>query len=264
MDIEPNTPILPENYLSKNEEVKELQNRSLNLHLEFDEKISGRLSFHNFEHIFAAVKGAMILYDEAINGNDIFNLMKDLNDWNKNKKEEEQISFEEFADVLRLAFSFHDLGNIAEVINGKVVLRENGLYEADGAEERSIEIAKILLANHQQLQKYIDLICHIINETKFNFNEDGGESRPFAVFVRVVDQIMTNYLRRDYSEFIEGLQQEAIDERKKPLEENTIKDFPKTRLSQLLVGFNSEEIKQKLAKIMNPYIPKNNSVPQLV
>lgn len=277
--------VVPEFYFSKNEKVKELQISSLDMHLQFDEKRPRRFSFHNFEHIFAAVKGAMILYEKAKQENDdIFGLRVDLERWNNSHdlQGNNAISFEEFADVLRLAFSFHDLGNIADVIDGKVVLRESGLYKADGAEERSIEIARIMLRDKPELQKYLPLIEHLIEETKYNYLEkedkegNTGNARPFAVFVRVVDQIMTNYLRRDYPEFIEGLQEEAIDEKKEPLSKEKIENFTTTRLPELLVNLPQdrfprlseltlEQIKQKLNEIIRPFIPKNNNlIPILV
>lgn len=64
--------VVPEFYLSKNEKVKELQNKCLKMHFEFDKKRLRRFSFHNFEHIFAAVEGAMILYEKAKQGDVIF------------------------------------------------------------------------------------------------------------------------------------------------------------------------------------------------
>lgn len=112
-----------ESYFSENPEIKRLQTEALEAHLLFDENRCYRfppnvnfdvkkhkLSFHNFEHIKTAVEGAMILFDEAFkNNNDIFNLKADFDKWNQGKGEEEKISFEELADVFRLAFSFHDL-----------------------------------------------------------------------------------------------------------------------------------------------------------
>lgn len=130
--------VVPEFYLSKNEKVKELQNNCLDMHSEFDKKRQEKYSFHNSHHVSAAVKGAMILYEKAKQGDDIFGLQKDLERWNKmhNLKGDDAIKFEELADVLRLAFSFHDLGNIADIVDGKVVLREGGLYKAEGAEKK--------------------------------------------------------------------------------------------------------------------------------
>lgn len=135
-----------------------------------------------------------------------------------------------------------------------------------------------MLENKPELQKYLPLIEHLIEETKYRYIEEEdkegntGNARPFAVFIRVVDQIMTNYLRRDYPQFIEGLQEEAKDEGKNPLPEEVIKNFTNTRLPELLAnlpqdrfqGLNLDQIKAKLNEIMKPFIPENNDIPTLV
>lgn len=122
------------------------------------------------------------------------------------------------------------------------------------------------------------MIEHLIEETKYHYikEEDKGgntgNARPFAVFVRVVDQIMTNYLRRDYPQFIEGLQEEARDEKRIPLSDEEIKNFTNKRLPELLanlpqdrsLGLTYDQIKAKLNEIMKPFIPENNHIPILV
>lgn len=109
------------------------------------------------------------------------------------------------------------------------------------------------------------LVRHIIQETKFNFNQEAGRNSPFAVFVRVVDQIITNYLRRDYPEFIEGLNIEFNEEGKEFLDEDIIINFARARFPQLISdNLEKKELASQLMEIIKPYIPKNNKISSLV
>lgn len=94
-----------------------------------------------------------------------------------------------------MAFAAHDLGNIVSGFdkNGNIIFLDK--YQANGAEERSKQIAEHLISklslNDDQKRKFLPLIAYLIDQTKFLFDE-GGENKPFARFVRVVDQIGGN------------------------------------------------------------------------
>ena len=132
-----------------------------------------------------------MLVNAASSGNDPLGLMNDLAKWNK-EHSDEQIEKSELPVVVSLAFACHDLGNIAEEIleeDGKVKLSFLLQYQTQGAEDKSQQIAEKVIKSsdipEEQKRRFLPLVLHLINETKF---QPDGEAL-FGVFARVVDQI---------------------------------------------------------------------------
>lgn len=162
-------------------------------HWEFNEQFwSGKDSFHNAEHIQATILAAEKLIEAALAGNDPLGIMKDLEKWNKQHPGSE-IKKKELLDVVKLAFAFHDLGNIAQETStqpdGKIELDFLDKYQAKGAEERSQKIAEaVIMASDippEQKKRFLPFVLHLISETTYMPRKEA----PFGIFVRVVDQI---------------------------------------------------------------------------
>jgi len=150
------------------------------------------------------------LIKAALNGNDPLGIMADLTKWNE-QHPDGQIKQEELLTVIKLAFACHDLGNIAEKAligpNNETRLVFLSQYKADGAEDRSQEITEIVIKAspmpEEQKARFLPLIQHLINETKFMPEKEA----PFGIFSRVVDQI-GNDLFNTNEERIVGLLEE--------------------------------------------------------
>lgn len=171
----------------------EVVSQSLAWHDEFNRKSwQGKDSFHDREHVRATLTAAGRLIEAAQAGNDPLGILDDLRRWNE-QHPETQISQDELPEVIKITFALHDTGNIAERVikrNGKSL--ESVFYEhykADNAESRSQEIAEKVIGasrlTEDQKRKFLSLVKHLINETKFALSGDV----PFGVFARVVDQV---------------------------------------------------------------------------
>jgi len=181
----------------------------LGWHDEFDQRW-GKDSFHNRHHIEATMKAASTLVAKAMEGNDPLGILQDLKDWN-DKNPSSQVTNDELPTVVSLAFALHDLGNIASGLkNGKITFLDK--YQANGAEERSQEIAEEVINNSKlssnQKQRWLPLIKHLIGQT--TYQPQGQE--PFGLFARVADQIGNGVLNIKRDEMVDGLLNEMVGE----------------------------------------------------
>ena len=191
--LESPTFIPKETWLSK--EVGVVVEKCLKFHNQFDKKLNLPASYHNDFHIKATLASSQLLMRAAIDeGNDPLGLVRDLDLWNS-KYPDNFIEKNELENILKLAFSCHDLGNIANVpkiIDGKINLLFLPKYKAEGAEERSGQIAQKLIRlmniSEKEKQRILHLVLHLIRETKYTQEKEGA----FGQFVRVVDQIGGN------------------------------------------------------------------------
>jgi hypothetical protein len=90
-------------------------------------------------------------------------------------------------------------------------------YTAKGAEERSIQIAREIIEKSglydEKKNRYLLLIKHLIGQTTFQ-PTDEDKNKPFATFVRVVDQIGGNLFNtQSREESIFGLVEENVFEK---------------------------------------------------
>jgi len=155
---------------------------------------------------------------------DPLNLRKDLQNWNQ-ANPNAQITKIEFLEVVRLAFSMHDLGNIAcgvKVDGGDLQLDYLDGYRAEGAEERSIQIAREIIEksglDEEKKRRYLPLIEYLINQTVFKPQKPSQEdkNKPFYIFVQVVDQIGGNLFNtQSRKESVFGLVEEQVFEQDK-------------------------------------------------
>jgi len=205
--------------------VKEIIQLSLNFHKEFDRRWKEDkrhfASYHNENHIQATIDAATQLINKAFNEEmDPLDLRKHLQNWNQ-ANPNAQITKSEFLEVVCLAFSMHDLGNIACGVKvdekGDLQLDYLDGYTAKGAEERSVKIAEEIVNNsdldEEKKNRYLLLIKHLIEQTTFQ-PTDEDKNKPFANFVRVVDQIGGNLFNSQRTEeIVAGLIEEGIFEK---------------------------------------------------
>lgn len=248
-------------FFSENKAIREIQEKAFRYHQEIDQRRGGFPSFHNYYHVVSSVEGAIIFWQEADRDpeNDPLGLRESLKKWNKNNQGD--ISFKELADILRLGFSLHDLGNIAEIEEREIILRRSGKYMAKNAEERSKQIAEFLIKKsnliRREKQRYLPLVINLIEETKYDFSQFRGKEFPFALAVRVIDQIISGYLRRD-NNFIQGLAIEVEEETGEKLElEKEDPDGSKFRESRLLKLLPDEERRRQVLKIIQNFYKHN-------
>lgn len=220
----------------------EITRECLGWHNEFDQKIwKNEASFHNAEHIRATIIAAEILVEKALTGNDPLKIMDDLEKWNR-EHPSKQIEREELSKVVRLAFASHDLGNIAQEAteqDGKVSLIFLPQYMAKGGEDRSQKIAKTVMENskipEEQKRKWLPLVQHLINETKFML--EGKVS--FGVFTRVVDQIGNNLFNTNEKMVIGLLKEMLVENPQAEFTPYSFFNFAKGRFGQLVPNENT-------------------------
>lgn len=209
-------------------------NEALSYHREFDNNRQ-QPSFHNENHIKAVLEALEKLIIAAKNGNDPLRIKEDLERWNKENNIDPPITLEEFWFIALIAFACHDLGNIATLENGKLKFLYQ--YTSKDAEERSKLIAKYLLNQmglEEEIQKiWLPLIEYLIDQTKF---QPDDPSKPFAIFVRVVDQIGGNLFNEDRIKSILGLIYEIANEegRNKKFNPHYFYNFPHLRFPELV------------------------------
>ncbi|GBD34519.1 hypothetical protein HRbin35_00244 [bacterium HR35] len=220
---------------------------SISLHQRFNKESKVESSFHNENHIEAVLEALEKLIIAAKNGNDPLNIRSDLERWNKENNVEPPITLEEFWFIALIAFACHDLGNIATLENEKLIFLSQ--YTSKDAEERSKRIAEYLL-NQTNLdettkQIWLPLIFHLIDQTKF---QPEDTSKPFAIFVRVVDQIGGNLFNKDRTKSILGLIYEIANEGRgnETFNPHSFYNFPYFRFQELVLD---EEIRKAVLNI---------------
>lgn len=234
-----------------------------------DEKGQRKESFHNAEHIRATLVSARLLVEAARTGNDPLGIIDDLKKWNQ-RHPDIQIMDEELGEVTDLAFGCHDLGNIAK----GVILEDSGVkldfldaYRAVNAEERAQDIAAAIIQNsgleEDKKRRYIPLVRHLINETKYMFGGE-GENAPFARFMRVVDQIGNDLFSKNANRIIGLLEEMREEDPEAKFVAYTFFNFPRVRFPQLEA---SEENRSAVLKIwhrelpkVNPHLPKKEQI----
>lgn len=193
--------------------VSSLTRQALVMHRDYDQKKwEGKPSFHNEEHIKRVLSALKYYFQETRKGKDPLNLIGDLSKWNEQHPGAKVKKVDELHQIMKVALAYHDLGNFAyhdqanntiiyldqycadqAMINGKV--RE----DAQDAESRSIGLIQAIIEQDREketlLGPHLPLIEHIINQTRYGFGEN-EEQKPFAVFVRVIDQVANNLLLR--------------------------------------------------------------------
>jgi hypothetical protein len=210
-------------------EAEKIIQLSLKFHKEFDrrwkEEKRHSASYHNENHIQATIDAATLLINKAFNRVDPLDLRGDLQNWNQ-ANPNAQITESEFLEAVCLAFSMHDLGNIAcgLKVDEKGVLQPDYLdgYRAEGAEARSIQIAKEIIGrselDEEKKKRYLPLIEYLIAQTVFKPQKPSQEdkNKPFYIFVQVVDQIGGNLFNtQSRKESIFGLVEENVFEKYK-------------------------------------------------
>lgn len=195
----------------------------------------------------------------AEENNDPLGIKGDLEKWN-NEHPNLKIKDNEFSFVVRMAFAAHDLGNIASGFdeNGNIVFLDK--YQAKDAEERSKEIAKFLISqsslDDDQKRRFLPLITHLIDQTKYFFDE-GGKDKLFARFVRVVDQIGGNLFSKDYpndqQDLSLGVLYETIYEKgESTFTPNVLFNFVVNRFPELV---EDENLRNNILRIFGKSLP---------
>lgn len=181
--------------------LEQICSRCLELHAQFDrEKWKDKTSFHNDKHISATVEASDKLIAAAAQGNDPLGLNRDIQRWNENNPGAQINDINELKQMAALAFSLHDLGNIASDIsieNGIITADYLDKYTAEGAEDRTIVMAKkIIIAGNlsgDEQQRYTEVVTHFVNQTRFTLHKkpDSREfaEEPFIRFVKLCDQV---------------------------------------------------------------------------
>ena len=243
--------------------VEKITLKALKQHDQFDKLIwKNKPSYHNRHHIEAVIKTAAVLWKQALLGNDPLCILQNLEIWNKQHKT--NITPKEFGLIIRLVFACHDLGNISEIVttaNGMERIVYLHYYQSYEAEQRSIQIADFLIRRtglpHDQKRKYIPLVTHLIEQTKFGYDKN-YPTPLFAVFTRISDQI-GNELHNKNDKKIHGLIQEKL--RENPyykMRPYSIINFTRIRMQILIPDETRQSTSWKrtaVLKIIDPHIP---------
>ena len=240
---------------------KEIAISCLDWHNEFNrKKWKKNPSFHNIHHAIAVMYSAQKLIQAALKGNDPLEIKNDLKRWNR--KSHCQIEPKELTQVAILAFALHDTGNILKTIiigpESKPTPQFLEKYTAEGAEERSQEIAEKLTGAYSQkmpeenFSRFLPLIQHLIGETKFNLEEKA----PFGVFTRVIDQVGNNLFNTNTKRAV-GLLQEIYKENPKTkFIPHHFFNFTRKRFEQLIP---SKDKRNSILKIWGKKLPKEKT-----
>jgi len=203
----------------KNKETETLKNLESMVKLwhENADQMWGKESFHNWQHI-VAVRYAKDEYlksyhEKGLDPLRVFGDEGELTRWNQSKTDEEKISPEEFEYGLDASILLHDVGNVLTRIDvneeGELVptyhyqentnhanIASDKVYIAAGAEDRTKEMIEPIFTKLGIDKKLIPMAQDFVENTKYQFTE-GGKDTPFAVFMRVVDQLGVNYFSED-------------------------------------------------------------------
>jgi len=179
----------------------ELLSLPLNWHDTFNAEVwKGKASFHNRYHV-EAVEAANETYLKQAELRDPLDLKGNLERWNKTHPQA-SLTWDELKTTLQWAIRCHDLGNIM----GSLRKGETGelspifldTYRANQSEQRSQRLAQILMTEsnlpQEQKQKLIPLVHHLIGETVY---QPKDRAVPFAIYIRVMDQIGNGLFCRD-------------------------------------------------------------------
>ncbi len=244
-----------------NQPVENIIRGCLNLHKNFDKewKNQGRISYHNENHVRATLVAAEKLVKAAFNienPQDPLGLKNDLNKWNE-LNPEGKVTEEEFLDVVRLAFSFHDLGNIAK-LNEKGEIEYLDIYRAQGAEERSVQIAEKIInessLTDDQKKRFLPLVSHLIRQTTYQPSEN-DKGRPFASSARVIDQVGGNLFNGQEARVL-GLIEENVHESEGgdfSFTPNKFFNFVRIRFPQLV---DDENLRIQITQIFGVSLPE--------
>lgn len=248
---------------------KEVVRKALDLHEKFSTEVWGqdRESFHNKEHIEAAIEAANAIVENAKNGFDPLNIMGDLAKWNE-QNPDANINVDELNEVMTIAFACHDLGNILNSLeenNGNLEPNFLNQYKASGAEERSKVMSELIIQNTNGLSedkrdRFVHFVNHIIEQTKFKPGkvDDKFKEPPFAAAVMIIDQI-GNDLYSTNEQRVRGLIEEtAAEDPSRKINLDFFNNFVIDRLRQIYPD-KSEEFYSDIYKSMGKEQPKRKT-----
>jgi hypothetical protein len=174
-----------------------------------------RESFHNRYHTEAFMAAGRMYLEKVSSGLDPLDFFADLDRYNEGKSADERYTFEEFLEAFEWSGLGHDMGNILKKITvseGHLFSDFHDKYLAEGAEERSKEIAEVLMGASDmetaKKDKLIPLVRHLIDQTKF---VPSDSSIPFQKFAQAVDKYGGN-LFSENPDRQEGLLAEILGE----------------------------------------------------
>lgn len=219
--------------------VKQLREYGIRKHQEFD-RGWGKESFHNEHHIKTNIEASRNII-QAASKDDIFNLKEQL-------KECQDLTLAEFKEAVVIAFSLHDLGNIGKWKEEKRSFDPFPGYKFKGAEERSIEIAQGLMKEYGVNKRYRNLVSHLIDQTRFEWEE--GEPDLFGRFVRSVDQLSTNLnpnVEQRKKSLISLVKESEVEDESAKINPNYVVNFAYVREDEILPQGVSLEQFAKLA-----------------
>lgn len=210
------------------------------LHRHFDETFWHQPSYHNAEHIRAVWTAAEQLI-AALPDKDPTDILPSLMSWNTTHRT--HITVEDFRDIARIAFSCHDLGNIARTDD----CWRNGIastgfcffeqYQSHAAEDRSISMFYRLIEGlGAELSFPVELVVHLTKETSFRLTES-----PFGLFTRVADQMSSTFFRDSFEVEIGLLYEWVAEEPDKMINPYRHFNFGHFRIQQLL---DAKQIKE--------------------
>lgn len=215
---------MPEDELATDQEPintpESMKHLAIKWHNEFDNEIwqrgheTRRAAYHNQDHIQAVQEMGKKYLQQIDSDEDPLGVLTSINDWNS-ENPGDTITPEDVQNAFEWAAIFHDSGNIissVENVDGVFIPNYLDKYTSKGAEQRSIDIAKKIILQTdiptEEKDKLTKLSVHMIGETTY----DGKDpDRPFAVFMRVMDQIASAVADQNERR-IEGLLEEMIAE----------------------------------------------------
>lgn len=233
-------------------------------HEEFDQKYwQGKPSFHNKQHLQTTITAAELLIQAVSRGEDPLGMAADSQIWNE-QHPQEQIKQEELPEIVRLALACHDLGNIMESVSVGQNRETRPVflpaYRAGNAENRSIAIADEIIKSSRmpedRQRRYLPLIRHLIDQTKFNVSPEA----PLGVFIKVVDQIGNDILNQDNNRVIGLLEEMMSEDPDRAFSPFFFFNFSSVVFSDLVA---SKETREKIISIWGKNLPENqNDLPQ--
>jgi hypothetical protein len=232
------------------------------LHKRFQEEVwRGRPSFHNPLHVLASWEAAAGIF-RALPDRDPLGLMDELERWNRLYRQ--RLSIEELEMVFKAAIGWHDTGNILKVSNRDDLTNEVGIdhrpeqlvdvlvdlhftflphYTAKGAEGRSVAALKKLFSVVGIADPVLyEAIYSLILETYYQLNEDF----PFALVMRVIDQLGHNLFRNQEEIMIGLLEENMAEDEKATLVPDREMNFFYYRSRELLPN---DEVRSELISI---------------
>ena len=195
---------------------------SLSTHLQFDSHWA-KPSYHNEIHILTVIYAFLKVFFALLKSEDIFQIRNTLNTWNQKSETSgsstSPITLGKFALAMIIALATHDLGNILETVqeeerNLKPSFHCNSLYKAANAEERSKQIASVLISHkfnqavgaeersqvgvsvsisEVDITKITELVTHLIEQTIFQPTPSiESKQTPWWLLIQIIDQIGGN------------------------------------------------------------------------